>query len=234
MTERQSPETTASRRFPLGMKTLHDDPDAVADICFVHGLTGGRRSAWTTHQQSDTWLQTLLPSHLNKVRILSFGYDQYTTATFQTGHSNEYDRNGYLRRHRHQDVTIRRPESQPSDILQISNEILAPSVSPESTSSPASFFISRPCYVLCFLMFLVIGGSASLGIYYSVRYDKMGDGFTAAGRIVAIGTLVLAGPLARHYPHCSCWGTEKPYYAYELRRMGTLPSPEDHLFGTGI
>lgn len=70
-------------------------------------------------------------------------------------------------------------------------------------------------------MFLIVAGSASLGIYYTVRFDKMGDGFTAAGWIVAIGTLALAGPLARHYPYCSCWGPRIPY-SYELRRINTF------------
>ncbi|KAG8361163.1 hypothetical protein FVEN_g948 [Fusarium venenatum] len=77
MTEHQTPWATASSQFPVGMEILHDDPGAVADICFVHGLTGGRRSAWTAYQQSEPWLKTLLPSHLNKVRILSFGYGPF-------------------------------------------------------------------------------------------------------------------------------------------------------------
>lgn len=28
--------------FPDGVKMLHDYPDAVVDICFIHGLTGNR------------------------------------------------------------------------------------------------------------------------------------------------------------------------------------------------
>lgn len=71
-------------------------------------------------------------------------------------------------------------------------------------------------------MFLIVVGSATLGIYYSVRYDKMGDGFTAAGWIVATGTLLLAGPLARHYPSCSCWGTKRQF-SYEFIRVDILP-----------
>jgi hypothetical protein len=115
----------------------------------------------------------------------------------------------------------RQPEPHPSIPPQY--EIFDPSLFPASTSPPASFFIIRPCYAFCFLMFLIIGGSASLGIYYSVKYDKMGDGFTAAGWIVAIGTLILAGPLARHYPHCSCWGTKRPLHSHELIHLNTLP-----------
>lgn len=72
-------------------------------------------------------------------------------------------------------------------------------------------------------MFLIISGSASLGIYYTLRFNRMGDGFTAASWIVAIGALALAGPLARHYPYCSCWGLRIPY-SCELRRINTLSS----------
>ncbi|KAH6967227.1 hypothetical protein EDB82DRAFT_355502 [Fusarium venenatum] len=143
------------------------------------------------------------------------------TTSFQTGRSTEYAGNNH---HRHRDCITRQPEPQPSLSPRWAYEIFEPPLVPESASPPASFFIPRPCYVFCFLMFLVIGGSASLGIYYSVRYDKMGDGFTAAGWIVAIGALILAGPLARHYPHCSCWVTDKPLDFFELDRIETPPS----------
>jgi hypothetical protein len=38
---------------------------------------------------------------------------------------------------------------------------------------------------------LVVIGSGVLGIYSTVNFDKMGDGFTAAGWIVAISVLWL-------------------------------------------
>lgn len=70
-------------------------------------------------------------------------------------------------------------------------------------------------------MSLIIAGSAGLGIYYAVRFDKMGDGFTTASWIVDVGTFLLAVPLAQHYPYCSCWGPRIPY-SCELRRTNTL------------
>lgn len=63
----------------------------------------------------------------------------------------------------------------------------------------------RPCYFLVALGFLVIGGSLAVGLYYSIAKDRMGDGFTTAGWMTAVGTLILAAPMAKHYPHCKCW-----------------------------
>jgi hypothetical protein len=88
--------------------------------------------------------------------------------------------------------------------IQTINAASTPSPLP-TNHPPTGVYSIRTCYIICFVMFLIVVGSASLGIYYTVRFDKMGDGFTAASWIVAIGALSLAGPLARHYPHCSCW-----------------------------
>ena len=62
-----------------------------------------------------------------------------------------------------------------------------------------------PCYIMASLGLLVIGGSLAVGLYYSIAQDRMGDGFTTAGWMTAAGTLILAAPMARHYPHCQCW-----------------------------
>jgi len=63
----------------------------------------------------------------------------------------------------------------------------------------------RPCFLMIALGFLAISGSLAVGIYYSVSKDRMGDGFTTAGWIVAVSTLILAAPMAKHYPKCHCW-----------------------------
>ncbi|KAI1035295.1 hypothetical protein LB504_005971 [Fusarium proliferatum] len=59
-----------------GIITLHDDPSADADICFVHGLMGDRVGTWTAEGESEPWPKTLLPQQLGKVRILTYGYDR--------------------------------------------------------------------------------------------------------------------------------------------------------------
>ena len=57
------------------------DSDANASprdsIVFVHGLTGGREKTWKAKSAAAPWPQTLLPSELPNVRILTFGYDAY-------------------------------------------------------------------------------------------------------------------------------------------------------------
>lgn len=71
------PESPQISSFPDGVKVLHDCPDAVVDICFVHGLTGDWESTWTAHGHSAPWPKTLLPPKLDRSRILTYGYDAY-------------------------------------------------------------------------------------------------------------------------------------------------------------
>ena len=53
---------------------------ALQSLVFVHGLTGGQLSTWTARSASDPWLQTILPSHVPRARILAFGYDAFVTS----------------------------------------------------------------------------------------------------------------------------------------------------------
>lgn len=106
---------------------------------------------------------------------------------------------------------------------------------PETTSSPrgtspagapptaADIALLRPCYIMCLVMLLVITGSASFAIYWTLHFGKMGDGFTAASWMVAVGTLALAPAVARHYPYCTCWSGET-LYTRGLCRINTMPA----------
>ena len=67
----------------------------------------------------------------------------------------------------------------------------------------------RFCYIFIALGVFVIGGSLAVGLYYSIARDRMGDGFTTAGWMTAVGTMVPAAPVAKHYPHCKCWKTSR-------------------------
>ncbi|KAJ5778279.1 hypothetical protein N7520_001525 [Penicillium odoratum] len=65
-----------SAALKFGLKLLYDCPNAIVDICFVHGLTGDRDKTWTAVGQTTPWPKILLPPKLN-ARILMYGYDAH-------------------------------------------------------------------------------------------------------------------------------------------------------------
>ncbi|KAJ4286501.1 hypothetical protein N0V90_013201 [Kalmusia sp. IMI 367209] len=71
--------STSKKTFPFGIKLLHDGEDSIVDIIFVHGLTGDREETWKAQNVADPWPKTLLPSAVPNARVLTFGYDAYTT-----------------------------------------------------------------------------------------------------------------------------------------------------------
>lgn len=75
--ENKPHQNSGSTAFPDGVKVLHECPDAIVDICFLHGLGGNRESTWTAAEQSTPWPGTLLPQQLGKVRVLTYGYNAY-------------------------------------------------------------------------------------------------------------------------------------------------------------
>ncbi|RYP46683.1 hypothetical protein DL768_007155 [Monosporascus sp. mg162] len=59
-----------------GLKTFYESVNAVADIVFVHGITGHREHTWATGERgARPWPESLLPAKVPYSRILSFGYD---------------------------------------------------------------------------------------------------------------------------------------------------------------
>lgn len=67
-------EYTAKGNY--GLELCHQDDQAVADVVFVHGLTGDRRSTWTDKYSNVFWPKDLLgKDDLPAMRILSYGYD---------------------------------------------------------------------------------------------------------------------------------------------------------------
>jgi len=65
----------------FGLKSIVAPVDAQVDICLVHGLSGDRKSTWTSEEKSGQgkfWPRDLLPDDKNMpcpVRILSYGYN---------------------------------------------------------------------------------------------------------------------------------------------------------------
>ncbi|KAI0490231.1 Alpha/Beta hydrolase protein [Xylaria cf. heliscus] len=58
-----------------GIKVLHEPPKAIADLVFVHGITGHRDHTWSADQNIESWPKLMLPSRIPGARILTFGYD---------------------------------------------------------------------------------------------------------------------------------------------------------------
>lgn len=67
----------------------------------------------------------------------------------------------------------------------------------------------QPCYLLMLLFGSFIALSCCLGVFFTMKKEySMGDAFTLAGYIIAIGGLISTGALAYHYPRCNCWKEE--------------------------
>jgi hypothetical protein len=103
-----------------------------------------------------------------------------------------------------------------------------PPLSEPAATNRAALQSSQPtvfptCWIIVPLGVLIIAGSMAVGLYYSIAQDRMGDGFTTAGFIIAVGTLMLAVPITQHYPHCKCWKRKGIMDADSLA-MGSMPS----------
>ncbi|RDK42430.1 hypothetical protein M752DRAFT_300648 [Aspergillus phoenicis ATCC 13157] len=55
---------------------MRSKPTSASDrsICFIHGITGNREATWTAEGDDGPWPKKLLPSKLQTIRILGFGY----------------------------------------------------------------------------------------------------------------------------------------------------------------
>lgn len=100
-------------------------------------------------------------------------------------------------------------ESRPHNDIRVGRYRYMP-ISNVSSAAPRSRTLtwSRPvraCFILISLGFVIIAGSLAVGLYYTIAEDRVGDGFTTSSYILAVGTLVLAAPMAKHYPQCRCW-----------------------------
>ena len=122
------------------------------------------------------------------------------------------------RRHRRAPVPYAYPAADTSTVQYTFDGIDSPQTSPAPdgplSSSPGARKPTRlqrikPCYIMVALGFLAIGGSLAVGLYYSIAQDRMGDGFTTAGWMVAVSTLILAAPMAKHYQNCRCWDSHQ-------------------------
>ncbi len=82
----------------------------------------------------------------------------------------------------------------------------------------------RGCVLIIavFVIFTLL--SCFLGVYFTVNKGYgygMGDAFTLAGYVIAVGALVSTAGSAYHYPRCACWKKTKQEIerAIELERL---------------
>jgi len=71
--------------------------------------------------------------------------------------------------------------------------------------------LRRGCISLITLGSTFILLSVFLGVYFTVNKSygySMGDSFTLAGYVFAIGTMIVAALMGYHYPRCKCWRRE--------------------------
>jgi len=68
----------------------------------------------------------------------------------------------------------------------------------------------RPCRCLLIIALMIgfVTLSCFLGIFFTIHKEYgygMGDAFTLAGYVVAVGALISTMFFAIHYPRCDCW-----------------------------
>ena len=72
-------DTFDLRTFKNDIFVWYDPEHAIADICFIHGLSGSRDSTWTHKSKTTPWPEEFLPQDdvCKEARLLTFGYDAY-------------------------------------------------------------------------------------------------------------------------------------------------------------
>ena len=65
-----------------------------------------------------------------------------------------------------------------------------------------------PCFRIISVMSAFIALSCFLGLYFTINKDfgySMGDAFTLAGYVIAVGALICIFLFASHFRDCRCW-----------------------------
>lgn len=81
-------------------------------------------------------------------------------------------------------------------------------IPPNSHSISSRLSSPRGCILILSMVATFIIFSCMTGLYFTLDYShgySMGDAFTVAAYIVAVGALVSTAAMARHWPSCRCW-----------------------------
>ncbi|KUJ11204.1 uncharacterized protein LY89DRAFT_239477 [Mollisia scopiformis] len=112
------------------------------------------------------------------------------------------------------DTSVRNPRPETSVELPTTAQsptIIPPSHPPTTNSNIAISSTTthpRGCILILSLVATFVLFSCISGLYFTLNKSlgySMGDAFTLAGYIIAVGTLVSSAALARHWPSCRCW-----------------------------
>lgn len=98
-------------------------------------------------------------------------------------------------------------------------------IGPAQLRSEARSKWPRGCVLIIAMFSIFVVLSCFLGVLFTVqkRYRySMGDAFTLAAYVVAVGTFASTGVMAWHYPRCKCWdrgeGKERGFELLMRRR----------------
>lgn len=79
-------------------------------------------------------------------------------------------------------------------------------------TSLTDYLPSLNCWTIGAVLIIFVILSCFLGLFFTLRTEygySMGDSFTLAGYVVAVGALISSFLLALHYPRCTCWNRDR-------------------------
>jgi hypothetical protein len=74
-----SQEDLFPKKQIYGLRILHEPPEPLVDIIFVHGLTGNSYDTWLEMRSGIYWPVQLFSKDVPDARIMAFGYDADVT-----------------------------------------------------------------------------------------------------------------------------------------------------------
>lgn len=186
--------------FPHELKLATDNTFDRSSVHHYPGA-GGEARAQTGNDYGDVTMDpaTFILSKRKVKRTHSFGGEDHSRLVSSSTNTDS----SYF------ELAVNQPGYEPGYDM---DELMQTFWEQEPISTPARLPWYRripACYLLVAFGVSVIVSSLAVGLYYSIAEDRMGDGFTTAGFMVAVGTLICAAPMARHYPKCRCWDGEE-------------------------